>query len=266
MADELLESLDGIPEFLHSQFAKVEVDGAERYKHQAPVKTERDVAKLNDALRKERERAKALATQVEQRSGKVTIGEQEYELDEIAPIVEAHRSRQGAETITVAEATKRENDRIAKVKAALEKERDDFKAQVADRDAQLDRALLYTGISNAATSSDAPVRFLEDAIEDVQEFVVSRKMARRVGDRIEFYEPGGEVPLTNAKGEPGTFADVLAFVSSKRPHWVKASQGANSQPHMNGATSKKKRSEMNRSEKIAYLSKFGEAAYAALPD
>lgn len=265
MADELLESLDGIPEFLHGQFQKVEVDGADRYKHVAP-KTERDVAKLNDALRKERERAKQLAEQAAQRSSKVVIEDQEYDVDDLKSILEEKRQRQGAETITVAEAAKRENDRLAKIKAAHEKELAETKAMIAERDAALDRALLYTGISNAATSTDAPVRFLPEAIEDVQEFIVSRRLARRNGTKIEVYDLDGDTPLTNAKGEPGTLADVLAMVAAKRPHWVQPSQGSGSQPHMNGSTAKKRKSEMSRGDKIEYIQKYGLPAYEKLAD
>ncbi len=213
MADGFLESLDGIPDFLHGQFVETEREGVKGYEHKAP-KTERDVAKLNDALRKERESRKRDAEALAARSGKIQIGDNEYDPDELAPIIEAHRSRQGAETITVAEATKRENDRIAKVKAALEKERDEFKTQVSERDAQLDRALLHTAITGAATGADAPVRFKDP--EDVKDYIVSRNLARRNGDKIEVFELDGVTPLSNAKGEAGTVADLLALVASKK--------------------------------------------------
>lgn len=263
MADELLESLDGVPEFLHGQFAKVEVDGAERYKYQPPdSKTAQDVAKLDGALKKERERAKQLAEQLQARTSKIVLGDEELDPDEVKAAIEAHRKTQGEQMVSLAEADKRAEERITKARAAAQKDVEELKAQIAEREKQLDEALVDTGIASAATNSESPVRFKD--VDDVKAFIHRHNLARRNGAKIEFYDLDGN-PLTNAKGDAGNWFDLMALVAAKKPHYVVESQGTGSQPPLNGSTPRKKKSDMSMDEKIDFITKYGEDKYAALP-
>lgn len=261
-------SLDTIPEALHAHFVPVSVDGEELFEYRPPSsKTDDDVRRLDGALRKERERAKQLAEQLQQRSAKVLIGDEEYEPDEVLAAIEAQRKQLGEQVISVADADKRAEERIAKARQAAAKELEALQAQIKERDAQLDAALLDTGIAAAVGSSEAPVRFLPGALEDVQHFIRQHGLAKRNGTEIEVYELDGKTPLTNGKGDRGSLYDVLALVASKRPHWVVESQGSNATPGANGATGtvKKKRADMTLEERAAMIRKVGPEAYAALP-
>lgn len=268
MADPVrVESLDPIPEGLRSHFAEVEVDGATVYEFRPPSsKTDEDVARTKAALAKERERARQLSDQLSQRSNKIVVNGEEFDPEEVQQLIEERRKRTGAESITVAEAEKRAEERLAKARSSAQRELEELKAQIAERDTQLDKALLYTGIASALASPDAPVRFRPEAYDDVQDFIRSRGLAKRNGQDIEVYDLDGKTPLTTAKGDAATLHDVLALVAAKKPHWVIESQGSGSQPPLNGSTPKKRKSDMSRKEKIDFIMKFGEEKFASLPD
>lgn len=260
-----LDSLDAVPEALRALAVEVQGEGGvTQYEFRPPsTKTDDDVARVKTALAKERERAKQLTEQLNSRSSKVTIDDEELELDELRTAVQAFRQLQQQQQQGKPDLEKEWESRKAKVVAPLQKQLTELEAQLKARDAELDRAIVDTGIAAAATGADAPVRFRD--VEDVRDFIRDRNLARRNGTKIEVYELDGTTPLINSKGDPGTLADLLALIATKKPHWVQDSQGAGAQPSVNGASVRMRRSEMSLDQKIEFIKKNGEDKYASLP-
>lgn len=263
MADPVrVESLDAIPEGIRPHFVEVKGEGdAVAYEYRPPRE---DTSGLKSALGKKSDALKKAEAELAAYRERFTIDGKELDADELKVLLEARDKAREGETISRADAEKEKAALKAKLEELYGSERTKWTTENADLRAALDKVLIDVGVQNAVNSPDAPVRIKPEAVEDLLTYVRVHKLVKVAGDSVEVFELDGKTPLTNAKGEPGTLADLIALVAGKKPHWVVESQGTGSQPPLNGSAPRKKKSEMSMDEKIDFIKKYGEEKYAAL--
>lgn len=179
------------------------------------VKTQADVDRLQESLRKEREDHKAAKTALAAFNG-LSADEVLEKLDRIAELEAAAGGKLDETKINeIVEA------RIKAKIAPIERERDKLKAEVLERDGRVAELtakektrIIHDHIRKAAGSS----KMRETAIED----------ALMLGERILDVDESGNVSTKDNVGvTPGLSAEVwLTELQDKRPHWWPESSGA----------------------------------------
>ena len=282
-----LESLDGIPEFLHAQFVPVQDGEKTLYEHKPPVsKTAADVERSQNALRKERERATQLAKQLDEAQrgkSKIIVGEDELDEDQIAALWLEKKKQAGQQTLTREEADRLADDRAnKKLKAKEDSHRQELETERTSRiaaEADRDSVLIDDRLRAAATDATLPFRMRPEAIDDLVAFVHDKKLARVEGRRLIALDGAGDL-LGSASNDSEAAAELIQYIITtyKKPHWLFDSQGTGAPPNANSGNGharfgQKKRSEMTPAEKGEYIEKYGgrerkissQPAYLELP-
>jgi hypothetical protein len=205
-----VDSLDGVPEALHGFY--VERDG-KFHLSVTGLPAQGDVTRLTEALRKERQDHNTLKDRVKL-LGDRRIEDVVADLDRI-PELEATQGQIDDDKVnTLVEA------RIKARLGPVERERDQLKGQVAEKDKVIEG---HTAKDRTRTIHDrvredaVKAKLLPEAVED----------ALLLADRImEVDEAGNVVTKDNVGVTPGIAPSVwLTDVQKTRPHWWGPSQG-----------------------------------------
>lgn len=259
------ESLDTIPEALHSHFAKVPgEDGKELFEYRPPRE---DTSGLKSTLGKKERALKQLEEELKAVRERYSINGQEIDPDEVAKLLEAQRQQQGKEMLSRADAEKEWQERADKVKQGLRKDIDTRDGRIKELEDTLYGVLVDDGIRAAAQHPDLPFRLQDGAADwlikaakfDGAIKIVDGKPVPMDGDR----------PATNAKGELMTLADWIAAKVAQYSWLAVASQGMGTQPAASGGgplpNGKIKRADMTVAQKVEYVGKYGAEKFNQLP-
>lgn len=207
----ILDSLEGIPDPLKAEY--VERNGKFELQVEG-MKTEADLQRVQGALNLEKTTHKALQTRV-QLLGDRKIEDVVAQLDRI-PELEAAAAGKLDDTKLNEIVETRIKSRLAPV----ERERDTFKTQLADKDKLIEdytakerRAAIHEAVRKAATAAKVVPEALEDAL----------LLAERV---FELDEKGNVITKDNVGVTPGLQPSVwLTDLQKSRPHWWGPSTG-----------------------------------------
>lgn len=207
----ILDSLEGVPEALHGEY--VEKNG--KYELQVEgMKTEGDVARVQEALRKEKNDFKAY----KDRYG--VLGDRKpdeilTQLDRIAELEAAAEGKLDDEKIN-----KIVEGRVKQQIAPIVRERDQYKTQLGEKDQLIEgfttkerTRTIHDAVRKAATGAKVLPEALDDAL----------MLAERT---FELTEDGKVVTKDGVGVTPGLGPDVwFTDLQKTRPHWWGQSSG-----------------------------------------
>lgn len=208
----VVDSLDGIDEPFHSLYTerngKFEITGIEG------LKTQADVDRLQTALTKERNDHKGLRDKFAPLAN-FDVTEVVGKLDRFGELEEAAKGK-----LDDAKIEDIVGKRITSKLAPVERERDTFKTQLAERDniiAEYQKRETQRTIFDKVRDAASTAKILPEAMED------ALLLAERV---FEVTEDGRVVTKENVGVTPGIEASVwFNELQTKRPHWWGPSAG-----------------------------------------
>lgn len=262
MADELLDSLEGVPEFLHGQFAKVEVDGAEKYRHQPPRAADPDSVGAKERARRADKRREEMENELKALQERYAIDGELIDPELIRSLLDERRAREGKELIPRTEAEKEKAELREKIHAALKKDLDARDARIGELETTLERVLIDEGIARTSSDPNLPFRLRKGAATLLTKLAKADKAFKVVDGKP--VPMDGDRPMEKDDGSPAALVDWIAAKANEYG-LIEDSQGSGSQPPLNGSAPKKRKSEMTMDDKIAYIKKYGQDAYTALP-
>jgi hypothetical protein len=217
------DSIDDLPEELKSEY----VQGADgKFTLQVTgMKTQADFDRVQGALTKERTDHSALKTRIKDHFGEEKFEDVRAKLDRIPELEAAAEGKMDDEKINqIVEG------RLRTKLAPIERERDQLKSQVAEKDGKIGeltaaekRRTIRDAVREAATKAKVAPEALDDAL--------------MLGDAIlEVREDDGKVVVKDNVGfTPGIEPSVLfTDLQSKKPHWFGPSGGGGANGNRGG--------------------------------
>ena len=224
-----------------------------------PQKTAEDLARMQGALKKERERSSQLARKLEERNSKVILDDEELDPDELRAMLKERAARKGQQMLSQADAEKQWEDRRAKIAAT-------HQAQLEEMKGSLYRVLVEEAIRRECANPANPFRLKPDAAQILINEAKLSNAIRVVDGRPMVMD--GDSPATDAKGEPMAILDwIAATAQTKFPSTIMESNGAGAHSPVNGGSvvsSKKRLSEMTDAEKSAFIEAHGQEKFFEL--
>lgn len=240
----VIETLEGVPEALHTYYAKSD-DGKFRLQAEGLVeKSKLDEFRTNNV---------SLLKQLE--------GFKDVNVDEYLQLKEEARKIRDKKLIDAGKLDELVEERVQEMRSKLTGERDTESNRAKTLAARLETVLIDNEIAKVAVAAGCVETALDDIIyRGRQVFRLHNDVVTPMdGDKI-LYSADGSTPLS--------IKDWLSGLSSKAPHLFKQSQGggANGGGRQGGATTINKKSELKTAAaKAQFITEHGREAYLDLP-
>ena len=214
--DEIPQGYEDLYTEQNGQFELTGVEG---------VKTQGDVDRVQEALRKEREDHKATKQKLD-KFGEMDPDKVQDQLKELEEL-QARTSNDGQSDEKIEEIVQK---RLAREKAPIERERDRFKQQAEEAQQQVqerDQKIKQGKVEQALRKQAEEAGVHSTAVDDIV----------AIGSQQFDVDDQGNVITADGASTPGIGPDVwMKDMKEKRPHWWPQSQGGGAKGNQQGST------------------------------